>query len=307
MAEKPSVVTLSLPASALEKMRSFYAESLEEGNDIIAFRARGEKVVITAYNKEKEGTHKVVFQGENALYESSIWGKSPAKAEEKKPAERVIKRPTPFMTWRDQLGSDEVGTGDFFGPVIVACAFVSFEQRPLLMQLGVADSKTLTDEKILSIGPTLIKELDYSQLCLPNEKYNELIKKGENMNSIKAKMHNRCLLNVASRHPRAIVYQDQFAAPELYYSYLKHEPEVQENILFATKAESKFLCVAAASVIARYSFLVHLQKVGERFDTSFPLGAGAAVDEYAKAFVEKHGKDALREVAKTNFANMKRL
>ena len=127
------------------------------------------------------------------------------------------------------------------------------------------------------------------------------------MNAIKAKMHNRCLLNVASRHPKATVYQDQFAAPDLYYSYLSKEPEVQRGIIFATKGESKFLSVAAASVIARYSFLRHMAQMGKEYGLEFPFGAGANVDEFAAEFVKRFGLGEIEKVAKTNFANCKKL
>ncbi len=39
------------------------------------------------------------------------------------------------------LGSDETGTGDFFGPVTVAACFVRADQVELVRELGVKDSK----------------------------------------------------------------------------------------------------------------------------------------------------------------------
>lgn len=43
------------------------------------------------------------------------------------------------------LGSDEVGTGDFFGPMTVVAVYVDAKQIPLLKELGVKDSKNLND------------------------------------------------------------------------------------------------------------------------------------------------------------------
>lgn len=296
-------VTLSLDESTLRKMREFYEEELVQNeNPLIYFQSRSKEVTITAYNKAKNGLHKVVFQGREALYESKIWGEPDRVVEPKKPKINA----TP-ITAEEQIGSDEVGTGDFFGPIIVVAAYVAKKDLPLLKRLGVTDSKLLTDEKILEIGPKLISALDYSQLCLDNLKFNEVTAKGFNMNKIKAKMHNRCLLNVHERHKEANIYQDQFAEPYLYFSYLKDEKEVLRNITFATKGETKFPSVAAASVIARYSFLRHMEKLSEEYGVDFPFGASEKVERFAKAFLKQHGEEEMKKVAKVSFATMKKI
>ena len=301
--ENQDIVTLSLSSDVIAKMRLFYADDIGESpSQYVDFIAHAPEVTVTAYLKEKNGLRKVVFQGKNALRESTIWGTSeePAKPVSKKPAQTGY---VPF----EQIGSDEVGTGDFFGPVIVVACHVTKADIPFLKQLGVTDSKALSDEQIRAIAPQLLQRLDYSQLCLGNEKFNEVIHSGNNMNAIKAKMHNRCLLNVYARHGKAVVYQDQFAEPKTYFSYLSDEPEVLRNITFATKGETKFLSVAAASVIARYSFLIHMDALNDRYQVNFPYGASSKVDEFAKDFVAKFGLPEMEKVAKTNFSNMKRV
>ena len=52
-----------------------------------------------------------------------------------------------------QAGSDEVGTGDYFGPVVVCACIVRAEDVDFLTQLGVNDSKMMSDEKIINIAP----------------------------------------------------------------------------------------------------------------------------------------------------------
>ncbi|PKK87015.1 MAG: ribonuclease HIII, partial [Tenericutes bacterium HGW-Tenericutes-8] len=51
------------------------------------------------------------------------------------------------------IGSDEVGTGDLFGPVVVCSAYVSLEDIDFLESLGVKDSKAMTDLQISKLGP----------------------------------------------------------------------------------------------------------------------------------------------------------
>ena len=293
-----SSITLSLNEESIARMETFYADSLEEpSNDSIAFTAKEDSVRITVYKKSKNGLHKVLFQGPKAEYEASLWGAPPVKA---------IPDETP-KALGDQVGSDEVGVGDFFGPVIVVAAYASKRQLKRLKELGVTDSKKMDDESIRKIGPILVREFDFSQLHLPVEKYNEVIASGLNLNAIKAKMHNRALLNVYKRHPNATVYQDQFAIPKTYFSYLKGEEEVLTSITFSTKGESKFPCVALASVIARYSFLKKMDALNEKYGRLFPYGAGGAVDSFAQEFLDEFGQEELGKVAKVHFANYKRL
>lgn len=46
-----------------------------------------------------------------------------------------------------QAGSDEVGTGDYFGPVVVSAVIVSKENEDVLRNLKIQDSKQINDEK----------------------------------------------------------------------------------------------------------------------------------------------------------------
>ena len=62
-----------------------------------------------------------------------------------------------------------------------------------LESLGVHDSKKLTDKKILSAAPVIMKKIPYESIILTNKEYNEWVNKGINMNKVKAIMHNKML------------------------------------------------------------------------------------------------------------------
>ena len=70
-----------------------------------------------------------------------------------------------------------------------------------------------------------------------------------------------------------------------------------------TKAEDQCYSVAASSIISRYTFLVEMKKLNDRFNIEIPLGAGTMVDEVGATLVKKYGKDILEEIAKLNFKN----
>ena len=96
---------------------------------------------------------------------------------------------------------------------------------------------------------------------------------------------------------------DQFVQEKSYYRYLRDQPQVIRGIHFETKAESRYPAVAAASVIARYAFLKACDQMAQRYAFTFPKGAGAAVDQAIRQFVQAHGQEALAHVAKLHFAN----
>ena len=292
-------VTITVDKTILEIMREHYAPNFTDNiGEYVDFQAKVNGVIITAYLSKKEN-QKVVFSGENALKEARLW-KPEAEESEAKP---VVKES--WICFDDQIGSDEVGVGDFLGPMIVVAAFVSHKDISKLREFGIHDSKKMSDAKILEIGPTLVTRFKFSKLTLNNEKYNEMLDKGENLNSMKAKMHNRALLNMHKEFEDVLnIFVDQFVKEDTYYKYLNDANEEQvKGICFKTKGESYFPCVALASVIARYSYLKEMERLSEKYRMPFPFGAGKKVNEFALEFIEKYGEEEFYKIAKKNFAN----
>lgn len=206
------------------------------------------------------------------------------------------------------IGSDEVGTGDFFGPIVVTASYVSIEDIPFLEKLGVKDSKKMSDETILKIVPDIINRIKYKSVVLSNEEYNSLHSSGINMNAIKALLHNRVLYDLEKEiKDYDYVIVDQFVNQKKYFEYLKNENDVFKNITFMTKAEDKNLAVACGSLISRYKFLLELDKLGEKYDMFFPKGASNLVDEFGAKFVRKFGETEICKVAKMNFKNVEKI
>ena len=296
-------VSITVDVEKATAMMDFYRpyQKLNNGEYII-FQAYYSGTTITIY-QDKKNKHKVVFAGEDPLMEAKNWDPN---VEYK---EKTETEPRGWLCVDNQIGSDEVGVGDFLLPMIVVAAFVRGRDLKTLEAFGVKDSKKLTDEKIREIAPGLLKKFFVSKLSLPNEKYNELIAKGENMNSIKAKLHNRALLNMFKKFPDTRnIFVDQFVAESKYFAYL-NDPNEQKvlNIVFKTKGESYYPCVALASVIARYAFLLEKDALEKKYGMKFPFGAASQADEFAKKFIKKFGKGEFDKICKKNFANYKEL
>ncbi|MCA1318688.1 ribonuclease HIII [Bacillus tianshenii] len=307
-----SYQVIQVPTSVLMKLKEFYhphrIEKLPSG---AVFAAKSPQCMITAY---KSG--KVLFQGKGADEEATIWREfggtsaSPAKSPASKPKTSATKSGAglpPGFASLSVIGSDEVGTGDYFGPITVCAAYVRGDQMAKLTELGVKDSKVLTDEKIVQIAKKILPHISYSLLVLHNEKYNKLQQSGMTQGKIKAILHNKALENVllkiAPEKPDAILI-DQFAEAGVYYRHVaKEKTIIKENVYFSTKAEGLHLSVAAASIIARYSFLKEMDKISEIAGVTIPKGAGAKVDAVAAKVIRTHGESILDKIAKVHFAN----
>ena len=296
------IVSFPITSEQAQEIMAFYALFQKPNNgEYIAFQADFSGVIITIYC-DKKGKHKVVFSGGSALLEAKKWN-------EEAEVKEVAVAPKGWLCKENQIGSDEVGVGDFLLPVVVVAAFVRGRDLKELESFGVKDSKKLTDEKIREIAPGLLKKFFVSKLCLPNDHYNELIEQGENLNSIKAKMHNRALLNMFKKFPDTKnIFVDQFVAESKYFAYL-NDPKEQKiiNITFKTKGESYYPCVALASCIARYAFLLEKDALEKKYKMTFPFGASSKVNEFSKKFIKKYGLEEFKKIAKLHFANFKEL
>ena len=163
----------------------------------------------------------------------------------------------------------------------------------------------MSDQQIIDIAQIIAKKLVHSLLILPPSKYNKLVKDGYNLNKIKALLHNQAIIKTSSKLKENVpVILDQFCTPQLYYNYLKDETLVFRDIEFHTKAESVHLSVAAASIIARYAFLVKMKQYSQKLGMNLPKGAGKEVDEAVKNIFDKKGVKNLNLVTKMNFKNV---
>ncbi|HAV19878.1 MAG TPA: ribonuclease HIII [Firmicutes bacterium] len=297
------LATILLEKARIEELVAFYEDdTIDVPNEYVAYAANHQGITILVYQKDHHGAQKVVFQGVNALQEATIWG-APIKKEIK------THTPTGWQELAPHIGSDEVGTGDFFGPVIVVAAYFNPKQLDLLSKYKIGDSKKIDDEFIIKIGPQLIKDFPYSLMTVTPEKYNELVASGYNLNRMKAWLHQGVLANLQKKYPskKIPVYIEKFCTPLQYFKYVKGHASFVNNLHFETKAERQYPAVAIASMIARYAFLTYMAELGAKYGTTFPLGASGKVDAFAASFIAKYKLEELNKLVKQNFKNYNKL
>ncbi|HEX8204567.1 MAG TPA: ribonuclease HIII [Solirubrobacteraceae bacterium] len=204
---------------------------------------------------------------------------------------------------RPWVGVDESGKGDYFGPLVSAA--VEVDPSDLLVDLGVADSKKLSDGRVTRMAPELRSRVRHAITVLAPPRYNDLYeqfrREGRRLNDLLAWAHARSLedLLAAGADP-AYAIVDQFAdARVIERRLLAGTRERGLRVVQFPRAEAD-VAVAAASVLARDEFL---RRLG-----GLPKGGGSPqVYAAGRAIVEGRGEAGLREVAKLHFATTARV
>lgn len=301
-----ATITLTVSQQMLEKMYQTYQNQIIKVPNHTLFQAKTTHCTITAYLSKK-----VVFQGKAPEVEAAKW-QSPTTttSSPKKPATSSL--PANIAT-SSAVGCDEVGTGDYFGPLVVCCAYVEKDLIHKLQAMGIKDSKALKDPEICQLASQIETLIPHQVLILPNEKYNKMVDQGMNANSIKAFLHNQALNKLTqslSTYPDYLI-MDEFVNERKYFEYLKQLPKqpviVKDNLHFIQKGESVHVAVAAASILARASFVKYMTIMSKKLNFDLPKGAGSPVDVAGRRFVKQFGEAKLKELTKWHFANTKKI
>ena len=308
--EPVKTITLKVSENTMNKMNEYFEDKKRIKTPPYAvFQADEADTVVTLYQSGK-----AVFQGISADIDANLWSQmeknlNPNKKVDMKVAsnEKKETKKNSKVYYANTIGSDEVGTGDYFGPIVVTASYVTKENIPFLESLGVKDSKKLTDEQILKITPQIIKKIPYYTMTLSNKEYNQKHSK-YNMNAMKAILHNKVLIEMTKQYKQYdYIVVDQFAEKYVYYNYLKQVPNVQRNITFITKAEDQCLSVACSAIISRYIFIKEFDKLSKKYNHTLPKGAGPIVNEVGTKLVKEYSIDVLNDIAKTNFKNTEKI
>lgn len=213
------------------------------------------------------------------------------------------------------IGADETGVGDYLTPIVAAAVFVDKKDVEKLIQLGVKDSKELSDKKIKEIFLSIKEYIKFRVNHLTQKGYNNL-NKHMNAHEIKMFLHLKSItqLEKIDKVNNDLILLDQFASEDnikKYYETLMRSKlktdELKKELVLAEKAENKHVSVACASIVARYYFLEMMEEQENECDMKFPLGTNENVEKAAIEFCKKFGRKSLYEVAKISFKTTEKI
>ena len=200
---------------------------------------------------------------------------------------------------RARIGVDEAGKGDYFGPLCVAGVMADEPGLHKLLEIGVRDSKTLSDDQIRKMAQKIRAALPYHILVLRPKKYNELYASFHNLNALLGWGHATVIERLAEQTGASHAIIDKFAGEHVVENALKKKG-LKIALEQRVRGEADVV-VAAASILARWAFVEFLEETGKKFGVNLPKGAAAHVVEAARRFVREQGREALGEVAKLHF------
>lgn len=233
------------------------------------FRLAGKEVTLVLYTSGK-----LLVQGKPDAVKSATFLLEKMKIGSPVKAEKFRKE----SGW--VIGSDESLKGDTFGGIVVAAVKANDAIRSQLVELGVADSKTLRDEEIRPLAEKIKKIALCEVRSLLPEEYNHQ----GNVTALLNHLHQACAkdlgpgTHVVDKYPGCAVGQ------------------VQEE-----KAESKYVEVAAASVLARAAALQQLHYLSTL--AGFPLPKGSTHVKLALLELKERGLE-FRKFVKIDFRNV---
>jgi ribonuclease HIII len=196
------------------------------------------------------------------------------------------------------FGSDETGKGEWFGPLVVTATALTPEQIIELRKLGVRDSKTIKKAELIKLAEQLFK-MDFARftITLTPEKYNQMYanfeKEGKSLNDMLAWAHSAVikamLKYVQAKKIKVVIDKFDFEKTEFR---LETVDRTNVEIIQKSKGESE-IPVAAASIIAKYTFETEVDKLNEKYKIDLRKMSPDLVD-----------RAILPNVAKIHFKNV---
>lgn len=205
----------------------------------------------------------------------------------------------------EYVGTDESGKGDYFGPLVVSAVYVDSKIINKLKQLGVKDSKELSDEQIHYLANEIKKITNDANeiIIITPQKYNELYDKFKNLNKLLNWAHSKAIQNLLLRKNCKTVITDKFSNKDLNVSFDNNHSSVK--FIQVTHGE-KYIGVAAASILARNAFNEWFYMQSKN-GINLLKGSSSMVNKNAVELIKKIGKENLGKFAKLHFKTTKNI
>ena len=176
-------------------------------------------------------------------------------------------------------GVDEAGRGSMLGPLVVAGITISKSKIKLLKKLGVRDSKKLSPTAREHLYKKIIETVDdYHVIRIPPRVIDKSVT-NHSLNHLEAKYMAR----VISKLSPSTAFVDSCDVNSKRFG--KEISNLTSNIKIRSyhHADSKFITVSAASILAKVSRDRTITRLRKKHD----IGSGYPSDPKTKVFVKK--------------------
>ncbi len=187
-----------------------------------------------------------------------------------------------------KLGIDEAGRGPVIGPLVIVGIEIPEDKEEKLKEIGVKDSKELTEEQREELYKEIEKIVDkiYIKKVWPME-INEWMSKGKSLNELELKY----FAEIINESRADEIYIDA-PSPNPNNFKLKLLPLLKRDvkIIAENKADKKYPIVSAASIIAKVERDKEIEKLKEKFGD---FGSGYPSDPKTRKFLEEHWEEII--------------
>ena len=175
-------------------------------------------------------------------------------------------------------GIDEAGRGSMVGPLVVAAVSVRRSRLGELARMGVRDSKELSPAARERLYPLILGVADaHAVLRAPARSVDASVRR-RGLNGLEA----RYMARAAARLGAATTYVDSCDVDAARFGRKVSEMAGGLRVVSRHRADSRFVAVAAASVVAK----VERDRSLARIRRSHDVGSGYPSDPAARRFVE---------------------
>jgi len=301
---KLAVYTIELDAVAGEKLRDICSvdsgfSPMETPYSVFSYKSKSRGVNVVFYTSGKlvisgKGTEDFVTN----ILEPNVTGVARLGYEN-------VHNPEWF---EKHAGLDESGKGDLFGPVVAACVIAGKSAVEKWIAAGVRDSKSISSDKKIFELEKLIRGTEgvVVKAAFPRiEKYNLLYKKYGNLNALLGHLHflalNEALAEAMESGGELPAWGllDQFTKSPIVQRELSRNG-IAFDLRMRTKAESDPV-VAAASIVARATYVREIAKISEIAGMRIPKGCGEIAKKTATEIFRKFGRERYGEFVKLHF------
>ncbi len=207
-------------------------------------------------------------------------------------------------------GVDEAGRGPLIGPMVVAIACADEAKLRALERLGVRDSKLLTPARRERLRHVLEQFLDYFAVRVVQPEEVDRAVQGldfGSLNELELSVMAELIQQALERVEVERVYVDSpDPLPERFAKRLSQRVGTRVEIVAENRADSKYVIVSAASIIAkteRDRIIRKLKDIYGDFGSGYP--SDPKTREFVKKWIEREG--SLPPIVRKSWSTLEKL